>query len=251
MQTLGLFVKHPAPGRVKTRLAATLGNDASARLYAAFVTDLIERFRAFPVSRCLGFTPDDAKAQRYFQSLAGRDYQLWPQPDEDLGRRMFTFFQERLRTIGDRAVLIGSDSPSLPSQLVADAFQALDQADIVLGPAADGGYYLVGMNHPVKEIFDEISWSEPTVLLRTLDRIAARHWKLALLPVWYDVDSCADLGMLRGHLAAMTLAGTDPICPATRQVLEEMASGRQDPGVADAGLGARRFDGIKKANGLK
>jgi rSAM/selenodomain-associated transferase 1 len=220
MQTLGLFVKHPLPGRVKTRLATTVGEEPACQLYAAFLTDLTERFRKLPVRRFLGYAPADADTAAYFHQIGKDDYHLWPQPETDLGERMFAFFADHLRHPGDCAVLIGSDSPTLPESYVTTAFQLLEHAEVVLGPAADGGYYLVGMTHPANDIFQDIAWSEPTVLQRTTERISAMSLKLAILPVWYDVDALADLQLLRGHLAAMDASGIAHGCPETSRWLQ-------------------------------
>lgn len=219
MQTFGVFVKHPVPGGVKTRLADAIGAEAALRLYTAFLQDLVRRFRDLDVRRRLGFTPHDAPSRAYFIELAGAEYELWPQPSTDLGRRMFAFFSDQLQEAGDQAVLIGSDSPNLPKRYVQDAFDLLDRSDIVLGPAADGGYYLIGMKGPVKDIFQGVSWSKPTVLSQTVKRIRELGLNLGLLPMWYDIDTPADLEMLRGHLAALIQSGDHPDCPATWDAL--------------------------------
>jgi hypothetical protein len=229
MYTLGLFVKHPVPGQVKTRLAGALGDDAATRLYVAFVADILARFRSFPGRRSLGFTPDEPAARAAFDALGRGAYQLWAQPSSDLGSRMFAFFRDHLRNPGDRAVLIGSDSPTLPFHFVDKAFQSLRDHDLVLGPAADGGYYLIGMTAPAKNVFDGIPWSEPTVLLKTAERISELKLRCALLPLWYDVDSHADVYLLRGHLAAMAASGEGLDCPATWEVLQGL------PGDLDQG----------------
>jgi rSAM/selenodomain-associated transferase 1 len=219
MHTLGLFVKHPTAGEVKTRLAGEVGVDQAAKLYAAFLRDLIDRFRRFPAERRLGFTPDEPAARSYFERLAAADYRLWPQPARDLGERLRAFFRDHVRNRDDRAVVIGSDSPTLPSDYVRDAFERLDAVDVILGPAADGGYYLLGMRYPPAEVFRGISWSEATVLEETVERLRDRRRTFSLLPVWYDVDSPEDLRMLRGHLAAMSASGAGHDCPATWSAL--------------------------------
>lgn len=136
MTTLGMFVKAPEPGRVKTRLAAVIGDANAAELYRAFLTDLIERFRQTGDRRVLAYSPADDMTREFFRQLAGGDYDLWPQPDADLGTRMQTFFE----TFGpEPVVLIGSDSPTLPDESPAAAFELLERTDVVLGPATDGG----------------------------------------------------------------------------------------------------------------
>ena len=117
-------------------------------------------------------------------------------------------------------VLVGTDSPTLPLVLVEQAFQELEQADVVLGPATDGGYYLVGCGRRLPPIFEGVAWSSSRTLTDTIARLADPSWRLALLPPWYDVDTGDDWQMLRGHLAAMRRAGLDPGIPHTAALLD-------------------------------
>jgi hypothetical protein len=132
---------------------------------------------------------------------------------------MATFFRDHLRQADDRVVIIGSDSPTLPREHVTAAFERLRQADVVLGPATDGGYYLVGMRGRCWPIFEGIEWSTPTVLADTIDRVRQAGAKLALLPPWYDVDTAADLHLLRGHVAGLIYSGAAAGLAATVRVL--------------------------------
>jgi uncharacterized protein len=220
MKTLGVFGKHPLPGQVKSRLANHLGTIAASRLYAAFLDDLTLAFRNTGERRVLGFWPADSEP--FFERFTPFGYELWPQPDGDLGTRIAAFFQEALRSEGDRAVLIGSDSPTLPREYVDRAFDLLETNDGVLGPATDGGYYLVGLRRRAPDLFAGISWSSPTVLSETVDRLTAAEMSLALLPPWYDVDTMDDLRMLAGHICATTRSGQTHPCPLTASVLNEM-----------------------------
>ena len=219
MNTLGLFVKHPQLGQVKTRLAERLGPEVAKELYAAFVSDLVERFGGVAKRRVLGYSPATNDSRDYFQGLAKSRYQLWPQPEGDLGERIVSFFCDQLRDPTDRVVLIGSDSPTLPHEFVERAFAMLGAADVVLGPATDGGYYLVGFRGRCWPIFDGVTWSTATVLSQTIDRVRLAGASLALLPPWYDVDTEADLHLLRGHIAGLIHAGTAGDLAATTRVL--------------------------------
>jgi hypothetical protein len=216
---LGIFVKHPLAGRVKTRLAAEVGDERAAEIYAAFVADSVARFRQTADERILCFSPDTVPARRYFETLAAGEYSLWPQPEGDLGDRMQSLFQQHLVPADNRVVVIGSDSPTLPREYVDRAFDGLSGADCVLGPATDGGYYLVGMRRRVWPIFTNIEWSDCRVLEQTVNQVAKAGPKLALLPVWYDVDTPADLKFLVGHLAALAAAGSPINVEATGRVL--------------------------------
>lgn len=216
---LGLFAKQPVPGRVKTRLAAQTSPAWAAKVAAAFLGDLIERFADFPAERFIAFDPPEAEA--YFRALALGRFRLVPQAGPDLGARMEAFFAGRLRDGAARIVLTGADSPLLPASLLEEAFEELERADLVLGPATDGGYYLVGCSERVPPIFRGVSWGTETVLKQTIDRLPESGWRLALLPPWYDVDTLADWYALQGHMAALRRAGAKPDAART----EELATG--------------------------
>lgn len=206
MRHLGIFVKEPVPGRVKTRLASTIGPDAGAELYRAFVGDLTDRFRTTADARWLGFTPVTDSSRAAMRSFAGHDYELWPQPDADLGVRIADFFAITEAAGAIQTVLIGSDSPNLPREFVEQAFAALATTDVVLGPATDGGYYLIGSRRPLTGVLDGVRWSTAHTLADTAVRIAAAGLTVSLLPPWYDIDTADDLTTLAGHFAASRLA---------------------------------------------
>jgi hypothetical protein len=221
MNVLGLFVKRPAPGEVKTRLAASIGPERAAALYAAFVADLADRFRSTADARFLCFAPHSDESAGYFRVVAGDDFKLWPQPDVLLGDRLRAFFDHAFRAGASRAVVIGSDSPLLPAEFVAQAFDQLADRDCVLGPAIDGGYYLVGMRNKTWPIFDRVEWSTARVFDQTLSRIGACGATLGLLPPWHDVDTVEDLARLKLHFRGMRPAGSSAIASRTEKVLVE------------------------------
>lgn len=236
LPVLGLFAKRPLAGQVKTRLAAATSPAWAAQVADAFLHDTLARLEGVAADRVLAFAPDDENA--YFASVVGERYRLTLQGDGDLGRRMERFFSEQLATGAERVVLVGADSPTLPLDFITQAFRELERADVVLGPATDGGYYLIGLARRLPPIFDGISWSGPQVLAETVARLATHRshlaprdvlshaeredygstspeWRLALLPPWYDVDTLDDWRMLQGHLAALQRAGIDPELPRT------------------------------------
>lgn len=220
MRTLGLFGKHPLPGHVKTRLADDVGTDVATRLYAAFMDDLAFHFRATGDHRILGFWP--AESASFFEQYDKLGYELWPQPEGDLGQKIISFFKHTLKGEGSRTVLIGTDSPTLPSEFVDQAFEMLDVVDCVIGPAMDGGYYLIGLRRAAPSLFENVMWSGPNVLAQTMQRVSAAGLSLNVLTPWYDVDDLNSLQMLAGHVRAMTHAGQTHPCPATASVLEEL-----------------------------
>ena len=221
MNLLGIFVKQPVPGHVKTRLACEVGPEQAARLYAAFIADIAERFRILADRRFLCYAPDGTQSVDYFSEISREDYQLWLQPEVSLGERMESFFEYAFSLGAKRVVVIGSDSPTLPEEMIQKAFSLLEEHDCVLGPATDGGYYLVGQRSPGFPIFASIEWSRAGVLHQTAERIAACHARLALLSPWYDIDTLDDLTVLRGHLRAMRQAGISVRLDATETILNE------------------------------
>jgi uncharacterized protein len=224
MNILGMFLKHPLPGRVKTRLAVEIGESLATKLYAAFVGDMVDRFGEIADRRFLCHAPRNDEAASYFQNIAGNRYELWPQPETSLGERLAGFFDHAFSSEAAsdepaRVVVIGSDSPTLPCEIIEEAFQLLETHDTVLGPATDGGYYLIGQQATNRPIFQDISWSGPLVLDQTVSRIALTDASLALLPLWYDVDSEDDLELLRGHVRALRYSGSSFQLPRTNELL--------------------------------
>jgi rSAM/selenodomain-associated transferase 1 len=219
---LGVFAKRPAPGAVKTRLAAETSPNWSALVADAFLRDTLARFRDLPVRRVVAFAP--ASEREFFAAVAGDQFELARQADGDLGRRLETFMRQQLDRGARRIVVVGTDSPTLPEEYVAEAFRLLNETDVVVGPATDGGYYLLGCAARLPPAFDGIDWGGPTVLADTLARIPS-DWQLGLLPPWYDVDTLADWHFLRGHLAAIRRAGQVLQVPATERLLANLSLG--------------------------
>ncbi len=215
MNVLGIFVKQPIPGTVKTRLAVGIGEAAAANLYSAFVHDILSQHSRTADCQTLWFAGADMNAaEEWASTVAGGNFEVQPQPEGDLGTRIKTFFEFAFDAAREpdeqpsenRAILIGSDSPSLPTDYVQQAFKALEQDDIVLGPSNDGGYYLVGMRRKVWEIFDQINWSSAQVFQQTIRAVQDTNASFSLLPVWYDVDTVDDARFLWAHEQAFRSA---------------------------------------------
>jgi rSAM/selenodomain-associated transferase 1 len=217
---LGLFAKWPVPGMVKTRLADGHDPTWGARVGHAFLLDTIQRLAVVDAQRVLAFAPREREAD--FAAVAGC-FALIPQGDGDLGQRLAAFVDQQLDEGARAVVLVGTDSPTLPVAHVELAFQALEQADVVLGPACDGGYYLLGCGPRRPPVFENISWSTGRVLSDTVAALADPRWRLAMLPPWYDVDTLVDWAMLCGHVAALRRAGVDPGVPHTEALFHEAA----------------------------
>jgi rSAM/selenodomain-associated transferase 1 len=217
-RVLGLFAKQPVAGAVKTRLAAATASEWAAQVADAFLHDTVDRLASMDARRVLAFTPDDAEA--YFAKIIGGRFQLMAQGPGDLGQRMARFFACQIAAGARGTVLLGTDSPTVPLELVEQAFAALTQADLVLGPATDGGYYLIGCGVRLPPIFEGIAWSSPSVLADTMACLTDPSWRVALLPPWYDVDTWEDWQTLCGHLLALERSGTDSCLPRTMALVK-------------------------------
>jgi uncharacterized protein len=218
-RVLGLFAKRPEPLLVKTRLAAASSAQWAASVAEAFLLDTIQRLGRVEARRVLAFAPADAAA--YFDAIAKGRFAVVPQVEGDLGERMSAFFKSQLQRGAGRAVLVGTDSPTLPLPYIERAFQNLDESDLVIGPATDGGYYLIGCRQWTPELFDSIPWGTSRVLADTMERLKTLGLRTALLPPWYDVDTLDDWYMLMGNVAALRRAGEDPGIPHTEALLME------------------------------
>jgi rSAM/selenodomain-associated transferase 1 len=216
-RVLGLFAKWPCPGAVKTRLGGP--PDWGAAVARAFLLDALDRLAAVPARRVVAFAPPEA-GPAFAEVVRGR-FELVPQSGGDLGQRLRGFFAQELAAGAGAVVVVGTDSPTMPVEHVESAFCALESggANVVLGPAQDGGYYLVGCGAELPPLFEGIAWSSATVLADSVARLGAPAWRLALLPPWYDVDTPEDWEMLRGHVAALRRAGMDPGAPHTEALL--------------------------------
>jgi hypothetical protein len=204
--TLLVVAKQPAPGQTKTRLCPPLTHDQAADLYDCFLRDTLSIMRAVPeVRRVIGYLPEDA--QGYFRQLAP-DMDLSPQRGASLGERLDHLLTEALLGGSQRAVVMDSDSPTLPAAYLQQAFDDLTDADVVLGPTNDGGYYLIGVKQPQPRLLREVQMSTPRVLADTLALAESNGLTVSLLPTWYDVDTIDELRQLDGEIAGLSVNGS-------------------------------------------
>ena len=188
-----VYAKRPLAGYAKTRLGAAIGAEQAAGVYARLLytylldllrTDLADTQITLSVASPAG-VPFFADA---FPELAVR-----PQVEGDLGQRIATSFAQAFAQGADAVVLTGSDIPSLDAHLVQAAFDALETAPAVLGPASDGGYYLIGLRAPGAPLFDGIEWGTGRVLAQTEALIRAQGISAMYLPEQFDVDTAEEL----------------------------------------------------------
>lgn len=186
---LGVFLKYPVPGQVKTRLAGALGDDAAAAWYREMAELVLERTAADEAYRRILFVSPEERILDFVRWLP--DETFLPQRGADLGERMAGAVSQLLG-FGGYALLIGTDVPDISKAVIVQAFDLLCLHDVVIGPAEDGGYYLIGMKQAHTTLFDGIAWSTPEVLPATLGKIAMLGLSYALLPELADIDTIED-----------------------------------------------------------
>ncbi len=209
---LGVFAKYWQPGNVKTRLASAIGNENAARLYRELARQTLLRLAGCGDQRSLWIWP--AKFASEFRALAGDSWDIRCQCPGDLGARISDFFAANLHGPGDspssttHAVLVGTDSPTLPASTIKEAFAAMQSHDCVIGPGTDGGYYLIGLRRFEPAVFAGINWSTPQVLEQTRRRLVENKIDWHELPEWNDIDEPADLDELARQLRALPQPST-------------------------------------------
>ena len=187
-RALIVFARAPELGRVKTRLAAEVGDGAALRAYRTLAEQVIAAASASTTySMTVAYTPPDAEPA--MRQWLGPGVMLRPQSGADLGARMAAAIADAISGGAERVVVIGTDCPDVTADVVAEAFTRLGVADVVLGPASDGGYYLIGMSRPHRELFEGVPWSSAETLRATLARARAGGLSVALLDERRDIDT--------------------------------------------------------------
>ncbi len=190
--TLLIFVKYPEPGKVKTRLAKNIGKERAAQTYSDMAKTVIHNVRSSEYETIIFFDPLDRKSDvEGWLQINGRN--LFPQKGKSLGERMKNAFREAFSIGAKKAVIIGTDCVEISYGIISEAFHTLGKVDVVIGPAVDGGYYLLGLKEPTPEIFNDIHWSTSLVLNQTLKKLMGRRLEFKLLKTLKDIDTVADL----------------------------------------------------------
>ena len=222
---VGIMCKTPFPGQSKTRLSPPLHPHECAEISACFIRDLARTIETLAgsgdVTGYAVYTP--VGSEDALRPLLPAGFKLMPQIDGDLGGRLVRAIADLLDA-GHRAViLVGSDSPTLPQSILRAAVDAVVSGDsVVLGPALDGGYTLIGLSRPHPRLFEDIPWSTAAVYRLTVDRAREIDLPVVEVPGWYDVDDEASLRLLeeefKGRRPAFAqVAGAK--ADATRQFL--------------------------------
>lgn len=184
-----VFVKAPRPGEVKTRVAQTTGAERACDVYRQLVATLLKSLSPLREVE-LRFAPDDAAAE--IEPWLRPGWVAVPQGEGDLGARLERAFADAFAAGAERVVIVGSDCPDVKTSDVRTAWRELQTHDVAVGPAMDGGYWLIGLRAPQPELFRGIPWSSELVLGRTLERARALGLKIQLLRILSDIDTEAD-----------------------------------------------------------
>ena len=198
-----VFLRPVVPGEVKTRLSASLGSQVGASLYAAFARDCIRCAVAsgYPGSLWIAGQVDHPSIAVLQQGTGAEAWPRLSQPQGDLGSRQRAALSWALEQ-ASTALAIGTDAPTLSPVLLTQAHRELGRSELVLGPAADGGYYLIGLRAPLADGFLRgVRWSSRHTLADTLASAGQVGYRTRLLPPFYDVDRPRDLALLRMHVA--------------------------------------------------
>ncbi len=192
-----VFIKSPEKSRVKTRLAKGVGQTAALELYRCFVMDVLDMVQSTPWALRVYYYPGNASDR--IRSWLGDDLELFPQRGATLGDKMENALADTFAAGFNRAVLIGSDLPDLPSGIIDKAFKGLEQCSAAIGPSRDGGYYLIGFTAGgfTPQIFNGIAWGTSEVFDLTLKVFKQHRVSHYALPMWHDIDTREDLSFLK------------------------------------------------------
>ncbi|MDQ3061895.1 MAG: TIGR04282 family arsenosugar biosynthesis glycosyltransferase [Acidobacteriota bacterium] len=193
------MAKVPTAGNVKTRLEPYLTPEQCAELAECFLLDTVGKAEFLPNQIIIAYTPFEKRD--VLLKILPTHKTLIEQKGTNLGERMFHAFQFACSQNLDAVVMIGTDSPTFPTEFIEQAFENLKKSDTCLGKTKDGGFYLLGLRTLRKEIFENVAWSSAETFAQTSRNIEKIGLKLSLLPTWFDVDFPADLERLRKDLA--------------------------------------------------
>ncbi len=231
---LGLFAKFWQPGKVKTRLAAKIGDVTASEIYRDFLSHLLSGLRASADVRTVVFSPDENRAD--FARVCGEHWNLQPQSDGSLGVRLHRYFSNVLFPDGPRqsgklphrdamerkVVVIGSDCPLIGTELIRQSFERLEDRSVIIGPSKDGGYYLIGMRGVCPDIFEGIEWSSDQVFTQTITRLQEQQVDYSVLEPMEDIDDWDDLTRLITRLEKDCRDHAGP--PEVENLLERLQS---------------------------
>ncbi|WP_462137376.1 TIGR04282 family arsenosugar biosynthesis glycosyltransferase [Candidatus Mycalebacterium sp.] len=189
MNTVAVFLKHPTPGKVKTRMAKDIGNGRAAEIYASMAETVMKNIGE-KHSFCVFYDPPEMKNE-IVRWLSGRATDFVAQKGETLGEKISNAIDDRVSAGNLKVVVIGTDCVDITAETITDSFERLDTADAVIGPCEDGGYYLIGLKTNRAELFSGIDWSTDRVMAQTLEKARKLRLNVSVLKTLRDID-CAD-----------------------------------------------------------
>ncbi|MDQ2096140.1 MAG: TIGR04282 family arsenosugar biosynthesis glycosyltransferase [Tychonema bourrellyi B0820] len=193
-EQLIIFTRYPVPGKAKTRLIPVLGKEGAANLHRLMTQRTIATSHVLQKSRQLSVAIHYTdSSQQLMEDWLGTDIIYHQQSEGDLGARMSAALQKSWDLGIDKVVIIGTDCPKLKTEIIAKAFDELSEQDLVLGPAQDGGYYLIGLRRRIPELFDGMKWGTDEVFADTLAIAQNLGLNIAVLPILADIDRPEDL----------------------------------------------------------
>ncbi len=205
-EALVVFAKAPLAGQVKTRLIGALTAEEVAQLYICFLRDTFATMEVVQEERenlslVLCFTPPDEIEA--FESADLDGCLMMAQRGDNLGAKLRNCLADLFELGFSKIVIIGADTPTLPEEIIIEAFEQLtSQNQVVIGPATDGGYYLIGMSQLQPKLFEDVNWGSENVLTETLARAGEARLTISQLPLWHDIDSPQDLEKLKLEIKA-------------------------------------------------
>lgn len=214
-KALILFTRVPIPGMTKTRLMPFLSGEECANIHTCFVKDIYEKAKKVDADIFVFYTPRDEK--KLLESVLGTDVICLPQHGEDLGMRMKNAIGITLRMGYEKVVLIGTDIPQMHTETLKNAFDNLDEKEIVIHPTFDGGYYLIGMKREYDSIWQIERYGTNTVIYDTLQHMKRERLSTSVGQMYYDVDDKDDLYHLYDDLKKGSVCN----CPVTAEYIEK------------------------------
>ncbi len=187
-----IFAKYPREGEVKTRLAATLGFKKATEFSRVCAEHVFSELRAVKSCTAHIFYGGESDGEN-MKKWCGGGFEYTAQYGGDLGARMENAFKKVFKNGAKKVVIIGTDAPDISAEIIEDAFKKLDESDVVIGPAFDGGYYLLGMKKIYGELFKNVAWSTDSVFKSTMEIAQQNNLSVAVLKTLQDIDTEDDL----------------------------------------------------------
>ena len=188
-----IFTRYPEAGKTKTRLIPLLGAQGAADLHRTLTEQTVSMAKQQQQTAQMRITIYFSGGNHaLMQNWLGTELEYCPQSHGDLGQKMQQAVLTSFSQGASRVLLMGTDCPDLTGAILETAFQSLENVDIAIGPAQDGGYYLLGLRYPIPEIFDHIDWGTERVLAQTQANITQKHYKTYYLPIFSDIDRPED-----------------------------------------------------------